>query len=60
MGTFSGAKREQKPCLEGDTASEGKVKKVLCNIRVPEPIGLGLSSWVPRKCRLRQDSGVGL
>lgn len=33
MGTFSGAKREQKPCLEGDTASEGKVKKVLRNIR---------------------------
>ena len=31
MGTFSGAKREQKPCLEGDAASEGKVKKVLCN-----------------------------
>jgi hypothetical protein len=34
MGTFSEAKSEQKPCLEGDTASEGKVKKVLRNIRV--------------------------
>jgi len=33
MGTFSGAKREQKACLEGDTDSEGKVKKVLRNIR---------------------------
>jgi hypothetical protein len=60
MGTFSGAKREQKPCLEGDTASEGKVKKVLRNIRVSGSRGRGLSSWVPRKCRLRQDSGGGL
>src|SRR5580692_6171886 len=34
MGTFWGANNEQKACLEGDTDSEGKVKKVLCNIRV--------------------------
>src|SRR5271170_230962 len=32
MRTSWGTKREQNLCLEGDTASEGKVKKVLCNI----------------------------
>jgi hypothetical protein len=31
MGTPSGVKSEQKTCLEEVTASEGKVKKVLCN-----------------------------
>jgi hypothetical protein len=36
MGTFSGANREQKVCLEGDTGGEGKVKKVLRNIRAAE------------------------
>jgi hypothetical protein len=36
MGTFSRAEKEQKACLEGDTDSEGKVKKVLCNIRAAE------------------------
>jgi len=29
MGTFSDTKEQQKACLEGDTNSEGKVKKVL-------------------------------
>jgi hypothetical protein len=33
MGTFSEAKREQKACLEGDTGSEEKVKKVFRNIK---------------------------
>jgi hypothetical protein len=32
MGAYSGAKREQESYLEGVTDSEGKVKKVLCNI----------------------------
>jgi hypothetical protein len=59
MGTLSGAKREQKPCLEGDTASEGKVKKVLRNIRVSGPRGRGPSAWVPHKHRLRRDTGGG-
>jgi hypothetical protein len=36
MGTFSGAKKRQKACLEGDSDSEGKVKKVLRNIRAAE------------------------
>ena len=60
MGAFSSAKKGQKACLEGDTASEGKVKKMLRNIRVPGPRGQVLSSWVPRKCRLRRDIGGGL
>jgi hypothetical protein len=29
MGTVLGTERRQKTCLEGDTDSEGKVKKVL-------------------------------
>jgi hypothetical protein len=33
MGAFSSAEMGQKACLEGDTDSEGKVKKVLRNIR---------------------------
>jgi hypothetical protein len=33
MGAFWSTKKRQKACLEGDTGSEGKVKKVLCNIR---------------------------
>jgi hypothetical protein len=36
MGTLSRAEKGQKACLEGDTGSEGKVKKVLCNIRAAE------------------------
>jgi hypothetical protein len=34
MGTLSGTEKRQKPCLEGDTDSEGKVKKVFRNIGV--------------------------
>jgi hypothetical protein len=60
MGTLLTTEKVQKPCLEGDTAGEGKVKKVLCNIRVSGTRGRGLSSWAPRKRRLRQDSGGGL
>ena len=45
MGTFSGAKREQKACLEGDTDSEGKVKKVLRNI--------GAAKLKPQRFHLR-------
>jgi hypothetical protein len=36
MGTLSRTERGQKACLEGDTDSEGKVKKVLSNIRAAE------------------------
>src|SRR5271165_624828 len=36
MGTFSGAQNQQKACLEGDTDSEGKEKKLHCNISEPE------------------------
>jgi hypothetical protein len=36
MGTFSGLQKRQKACLEGDTDSEGKVKKVVCNIWAAE------------------------
>jgi hypothetical protein len=36
MGTFSGLQKRQKACLEGDTGSEGKVKKVLRNIKAVE------------------------
>ena len=36
MDTFSDPKKRQKACLEEDTDSEGKVKKVLCNIREAE------------------------
>jgi hypothetical protein len=35
MGALSATKNQQKACLEGDTDSEGKVKKVLLNIRLP-------------------------
>jgi hypothetical protein len=36
MGALLEAKREQKACLEGDTGSEEKVKKMLCNIGATE------------------------
>jgi hypothetical protein len=36
MGTVSEAKSEQKPCLEGDTASEGKVKKCSVTLGCPD------------------------
>jgi hypothetical protein len=36
MGTFSDPKKRQKACLERVTDSEGKVKKVLCNISAAE------------------------
>jgi len=38
MGIFLRGQKQQKTCIEGDTDSEGKVKKVHCNIRKP---GLG-------------------
>jgi hypothetical protein len=41
MGTFFGTKEQQKACLEGDTNSEEKVKKVL---QGDPAIGPGLSS----------------
>jgi hypothetical protein len=36
MGTFLGTQRGQKACLERHSLSEGKVKKVLCNISGPK------------------------
>ncbi len=35
MGTLLGTEKGQKTCLEGDTDSEGKVKKVLKTLRWP-------------------------
>jgi hypothetical protein len=48
MGTFSSVEKEQKACLEGDTGSEGKVKKVLRSIKAAglEPEGLHLGFLV--------------
>ena len=34
MGALFATKNQQKACLEGDTDSEEKVKKVLLNIRL--------------------------
>src|ERR1700676_2848828 len=48
MGTISGTEKQQNACLEGDTDSEGKVKKVLRNIK-PEGLkaeGLHLGFFV--------------
>ncbi len=60
MSAFSRTEKGQKACLEGDTDSEGKVKKVLRNIRAAGPRGQGPSSWVPRKRRPRRGTGDGL
>jgi hypothetical protein len=46
MSTLLGPKNEQKVCLQRDTDSEGKVKKVHCNISTlelqPEGLHFGL------------------
>jgi len=59
MGVLLGIEDGQKVCLEGDTDSEGKVKKVLQLIREALFRAARHSSWGPHKRHPRQDSGGG-